>query len=139
MEKNKCGLIDSSVVMALFNGEDSLHEKAVGVFKMIKKEKMKVKICCVTVIELVSLMKYKKINKWQIYCKKLVDGSLFFLDNAYFFDVNDISWKLTLKEENIGMVDAIEIEHCLQNGEELITFDKKQEAVYKRLLGKSSY
>jgi len=138
MVKSKYGLIDSSVVMALFNVEDRLHDKAIGVFKTIKKEKIKVKICCVTIIELVSLMKYKKINQWQKYGNKLIDGSLFYVDNAYFFDVNDMSWRLTLKEANIGMVDAIEIEHCLQNGEELITFDKKQETIYKKLLGKSS-
>jgi len=138
MARNKYGLIDSSVVMALFNGEDRQYKKAVEVFKTIKKKKIQVRICCVTIIELVSLMKYKKINQWQKYCNKLIDGKMFYIDNVYFFDVNDMSWKLTLKEENIGMVDAIEIEHCLQNREELITFDKKQEEVYKKLLRKSS-
>jgi len=127
-------LIDSSVVMALFNEEDRQHKEAIEVFKTIKKEKIKVKICCVTIIELVSLMKYKKIDQWQKYCNKLIDGRLFYVDNAYFFDVNDMSWRLTLKETNIGMVDAIEIEHCLQNGEKLITFDKNQETVYRKLL-----
>jgi predicted nucleic acid-binding protein len=136
MAKNKYRLIDSSVVMALFNLEDSQHEKALEVLQVIKKEKLRVKISCITIIELVSLMKYRKINHWQKYCEKLLDGSLFYIDNAYFLDPNDISWKLTLKEENIGMVDAIEIEHCLQNGEELITFDKKQEAIYRKLIEK---
>jgi len=134
MAKNRYGLIDSSVVMALFNEEDRQHKEAIEVFKTIKKEKIKVKICCVTIIELVSLMKYKKIDQWQKYCNKLIDGRLFYVDNAYFFDVNDMSWRLTLKETNIGMVDAIEIEHCLQNGEKLITFDKNQETVYRKLL-----
>jgi predicted nucleic acid-binding protein len=138
MAKNKYRLIDSSVVMALFNLEDSQHEKALEVFQIIKKEKLRVKISCITMIELVSLMKYRKINHWQKYAEKLLNGSLFYVDNAYFLDPNDLSWKLTLKEENIGMVDSIEIEHCLQNGEELITFDKKQGAIYQRLVEKFS-
>lgn len=138
MVKNKKRLIDSSVVMALFNEEDRQHDDAVEVFKSIKTEKLLVKICCVTIVELVSLMKYRKINRWQKYVKKLVDGSMFFVDNAYFFDQNDLSWELTLKEENIGMVDAIEIEHCLQNKEELLTFDKKQESIYRKLASESS-
>jgi len=136
MAKNKKRLIDSSVVMALFNEEDRQHKKAIEVFKTIKSDKLEVKICCITIVELVSLMKYRKINKWQKYCEKLVDGSLFYVDNAYFMDRNDLAWKLTQQEENIGMVDAIEIEHCLQNGEELITFDKNQEEVYKKMLAK---
>jgi len=134
MAINKKRLIDSSVVMALFNEEDRQHNKAIEVFKTIKKEKLDVKICCITVVELVSLMKYRRINEWQKYAKKLLDGSLFFVDNAYFLNPNDLSWELTIKEENIGMIDAIEIEHCLQNREELITFDKKQESIYRKLV-----
>ena len=134
MVKNKYRLIDSSVVMALFNLEDRQHIKALEVFKKIKKEKLKVKISCITIIELISLMKYRKIDHWQEYSEKLMDGSLFYVDNAYFMETNDLSWKLTMNEENIGMVDAIEIEHCIQNGEELISFDKKQNEIYQKLI-----
>lgn len=137
MGKNKNRLIDSSVVMALFNLEDRQHNKAIEVFKLIKKEKLRVKISCITIIELVSLMKYRKIKQWQKYCESLLDGSLFYVDNAYFIESNDLSWKLTLEEENIGMVDAIEIEHCLQNNEELISFDKKQNEIYQSLVAKN--
>ncbi len=86
-----------------------------------------------TVIELVSLMKYRKFNGWQKYGEKLVDGSMFFLDNAYFFDQNDLSWKLVMEKKRIGMVDAIEIEHCLQNDEELLSFDEAQNKIWKEL------
>lgn len=134
MVKSRKRLIDSSVVMALFNLEDRQHKKAIGVFRLVKKEKLRMTICCLTIVELVSLMKYREINNWQKYANKLLDGSLFYVDNAYFLDPKDLSWKLTLKEEKIGMVDAIEIEHCLQNDEELITFDKKQEVVYQKLV-----
>ena len=134
MVKNKYRLIDSSVIMALFNAEDSQHTKAIGVFRQIKKDRLIVKISCITIIEIVSLMKYRKIDHWQKYCENLMDGSLFYVDNAYFIDHNDLAWKLTLNEKNIGMVDAIEIEHCIQNGEELISFDKKQNEVYQRLV-----
>lgn len=138
MAKNKNRLIDSSVVMALFNLEDRQHNKALKVFEEIKKEKLRVKICCITIIELISLMKYRKIDHWQNYSEKLMDGSLFYVDNAYFMETNDLSWKLILTENNIGMVDAIEIEHCIQNGEELISFDKKQNEIYRQLILKSS-
>lgn len=138
MVKNKNRLIDSSVVMALFNLEDSQHNKAIKVFADIKKEKLRVKICCITIIELISLMKYRKINHWQKYSEKLIDGSLFYVDNAYFMDVDDLSWKLTMQEKRIGMVDAIEIEHCIQNNEELISFDEKQNEVYQKLISRSS-
>lgn len=133
MVKNRRYLIDSSVVMALFNNEDRQYKKAIETFKRIKKEKREIKISCITVMELVSLMKYKKIDGWQKYSEKLVDGSMFLLDNAYFFDVNDLSWDLVMKKEKIGMVDAIEIEHCLQNNEELLTFDDTQNKVWKEL------
>lgn len=138
MVKNKYRLIDSSVVMALFNLEDSQHSKALKVFELIKKEKLKVKISCITIIELISLMKYRKIDHWQDYSKKLMDGSLFYVDNAYFMDVNDLSWKLTMQEKRIGMVDAIEIEHCIHNNEELISFDEKQNEVYLKLISRFS-
>jgi predicted nucleic acid-binding protein len=137
MVKNRRYLIDSSVVMALFNEEDRQYKKAVETFKRIKKEKREIKISCITVMELVSLMKYKKFNGWQKYSEKLIDGSMFYLDNAYFFDVNDLSWNLVMKKEKIGMVDAIEIEHCLQNGEELLTFDEAQNKVWKELEAKN--
>lgn len=137
MVKNKNRLIDSSVVMALFNLEDRQHTKALKIFEEIKKEKLRVKICCITIIELISLMKYRKIDHWQKYSEKLMDGSLFYVDNAYFMDTNDLSWNLTLKEKNIGMVDAIEIEHCLHNNEELISFDTKQNEIYQKLVLKT--
>ena len=137
MKKNRRYLIDSSVVMALFNEEDRQYKKAIETFKRIKKEKRKIKISCITVMELVSLMKYKKFNGWQKYSEKLVDGSMFILDNAYFFDQNDLSWDLVMKKEKIGMVDAIEIEYCLQNNEELLTFDEAQNKVWKELNSKN--
>ena len=133
MVKNRRYLIDSSVVMALFNEEDRQYKKAIEVFKRIKKEKREIKISCITVMELVSLMKYKNFNGWQKYGEKLVDGSMFILDNAYTFDQNDLSWDLVMKKEKIGMVDAIEIEHCLQNDEELLSFDEAQNRVWKEL------
>jgi predicted nucleic acid-binding protein len=133
MVKNRRYLIDSSVIMALFNEEDRQYKKAIEVFKRIKKEKREIKISCITVVELVSLMKYKKFNSWQKYSEKLIDGSMFILDNAYFFDQNDLSWELVMKKEKIGMVDAIEIEHCLQNDEELLSFDEAQNKVWKEL------
>ena len=133
MVKNKRYLIDSSVVMALFNEEDRQYKKAIETFKRIKKEKREIKISCITVMELVSVMKYKNFNGWQKYSEKLVDGSMFILDNAYFFDQNDLSWNLVMKKEKIGMVDAIEIEHCLQNDEELLSFDEAQNRAWKEL------
>jgi len=137
MAKNRRYLIDSSVVMALFNEEDRQYKKAIEVFKRIKKEKREIKISCITVMELVSLMKYKKFEGWQKYGEKLVDGSMFILDNAYIFDPNDLSWNLVIEKEKIGMVDAIEIEHCLQNDEELLSFDEAQNKVWKELDSKS--
>lgn len=133
MVKNRRYLIDSSVVMALFNEEDRQYKKAIETFKRIKKEKRDIRISCITVVELVSLMKYKKFDGWQKYCDKLVDGSMFLLDNAYIFDQNDLSWDLMMKKEKIGMVDAIEIEHCLQNDEELLSFDEAQNKIWKEL------
>ena len=133
MVKNRRYLIDSSVLMALFNEEDRQYKKAIEVFKRIKKEKGEIKISCITVMELVSLMKYKNFNGWQKYGEKLVDGSMFILDNTYIFDQNDLSWDLVMKKEKIGMVDAIEIEHCLQNDEELLSFDEAQNKVWKEL------
>lgn len=135
MAKNKRCLIDSSVILALFNTEDRQHQKAVETFKKIRSEKLIKVISCVTIMELVSIMKYKKIDCWQKYCEKLINGSLFIVDNAYFFDQNDLSWNLVMKKEKIGMVDAIEIEHCVQNNEQLITFDLAQEQEYQKLVG----
>lgn len=134
MINNKRCLIDSSVILALFNTEDSQHQKAIDVFKKIKSEKLIKVISCVTIMEIVSVMKYKKIDGWQKYCEKLINGSLFIVDNAYFFDVNDLSWNLVMKKEKIGMVDAIEIEHCIHNDEELLTFDKAQEKIWRELI-----
>ncbi len=133
MAKSRRYLIDSSVVIALFNEEDNQYKKAIEVFERVKKEKGEIKILCVTVVELVSLMKYRKFNGWQKYGEKLVDGSMFILDNTYFFDQNDLSWNLVMKKGRIGMVDAIEIEHCLQNDEELLSFDEAQNRVWKEL------
>lgn len=135
MEKNNRCLVDSSVILALFNPEDGQHHKAIEKFKKIRSEKLIKVISCVTIMEVVSVLKYKKIECWQKYCEKLVDGSLFVVDNAYFFDMNDLSWNLVMKKEKIGMVDAIEIEHCIQNDEQLITFDRAQEREYQKLVG----
>lgn len=133
MAKNRKYLIDSSVIMAFFNEEDRQYKKAIETFKRIKKEKREIKISYITVVELVSLMKYKNFNGWQKYSEKLIDGSMFILDNDYIFDTNDLSWDLVMKKEKIGMVDAIEIEHCLKNNEELLTFDEAQRKTWKEL------
>ncbi len=133
MAKNRRYLIDSSVVMALFNEEDRQYKKAIETLKRIKKEKREIKISYITVIELVSLMKYKNFNGWQKYSEKLIDGSMFILDNDYIFDTNDLSWDLVMKKEKIGMVDAIEIEYCLKNNEELLTFDEAQRKIWEEL------
>lgn len=122
--------------MAFFNEEDRQHSKALAVFERIRQEKLSVKISCITIVEMVSLMKYRKIKNWQKYARKLIDGSFFLVDNTYSFTPNDLSWKLTLREENIGMVDAIEIEYCLKDKTELITFNKNQEKVWKKLRNK---
>lgn len=126
MEKNKKYLVDSSVIMALFNDEDRQHKKAV---ELLGKINGVVKICGLTIVELVTLMKYRKIKYWKKYAEKLVDGSLFLVDNSYTFDRSGLAWELVQKEDEIGMIDAVEIEHCLTEGEELLTFDKKQQEV----------
>jgi predicted nucleic acid-binding protein len=132
MEKSKTILVDSSVIFALFNKEDRLHQKARTLFGEFKKNKNKLRLISATFIEMVSVMKYKKIMNWQKYAERLVDGSLFYFENAYFFDFNDISWDLVINEDNIGMVDAIEIEHCILNNEDLATFDKNQMEVFEK-------
>jgi predicted nucleic acid-binding protein len=82
---------------------------------------------------MVSLIKYRRLENWKKHARRLINGKLFKIDSAYEFDPDGLAWKLVMKEENIGMVDAIEIEHCLNNGEELVTFDKKQEEVWRKL------
>lgn len=133
MGKSRDKLIDSSVIMALFNLEDRQHQKALELFETIEKENWRIKISCITIIEIVSLMKYRRIEGWQEYAESLMDGSLFLVDSSYAMDKNDLAWQLLVKEENIGMVDAIEIEHCLTHGEGLLSFDKKQNEVWEKM------
>jgi len=62
MAKNKLGLLDSSVVMALFNLEDRQHGRAIGLFKKLDKERWRLVMSAVAVVEMVSLIKYRRLE-----------------------------------------------------------------------------
>ena len=127
MVKNKKYLIDSSVVMALFNEEDRQNRKARLLFAKLKRERAGIKILWITIVELVSLMKYRKIIDWKLYSAKLVDESIFEIENSYVFSEDGLAWKLTMEKDKIGMIDAIEIEVGMKNKYNLLTFNKAQE------------
>lgn len=130
----KLYLIDSNVLYAIFVKEDRLHVETDKLLKRISKEHgSKLVVHPLVIIEVLSLIKYRA----GIVSEKLARKEIY---NIKKYEVLDETINLTVKtinnfekHENVGIIDMILIEYCLNNRIELLTFDKKMGEVWKKL------
>lgn len=122
-------LLDSNVLIGLLDKNDRLHQRAKSALISFKEKNPVLIIHPLVYIETLTILKYKQRQEGGVNfvaCKKN-------LDNIRVW--SQISWgginrkgkgaKLFLADNNLGLVDAILIQECLDNNYELITFDKE--------------
>lgn len=131
---SKSLLIDSSVIIAFFNLGDSLHKKAKIFFDSRKDERKNLLLHPLVFSESLSILKMK--TSLQV----LRDSRDALLDRESFLPIESISifsfeggaWGYFNAKNNLSFVDAAVLDYCLENGSELITFDKELDKIYKR-------
>lgn len=133
-------LLDSNVLIGLLDKNDRLHQRVKSVLVSLKEKKPVLIIHPLVYIETLTILKYKQRQEGNISfveCKRK-------LDNIRVW--SHISWsgisqkckglKFFQADNNLGLIDAILIQECLDNNYGLITFDGGMEKVWKRLKGR---
>lgn len=127
-------MLDSNVLIGLLDKNDRLHQRAKSALISFKEKNPVLIIHPLVYIESLTILKYKQRQEGGVnfvMCKQN-------LDNIRVW--SQISWgginqkgkgaKLFLSDNNLGLVDAILIQECLDNNYELITFDKELEKTW---------
>lgn len=132
MEKNY--LLDTNIIFAIYNENDRLNARARKVIEEISKnKKVKLLIHPLVLIETLSLLKYRTgIEGEKMVRKELFDPKKYIvLEETISLDTKVI--KMFEKEPEIGIVDTILIQYCLDKKIELATLDREMESVWKKL------
>ena len=129
-------MIDSNVLVGLFLPGDRLNNRAFEVMNELEKEKKKLFVHPLVLIETLSILKYRNSLKLAIEAKKIILKS--FVTDRNLGIISEKAEKIFERYEKMGLVDTILIDYCLTNKLELITFDKEMDKLWRKLL-KSDY
>lgn len=127
-------LLDSNILIGLLDKNDRLHQRAKIVLISLKEKDPVLIVHPLVYIETLTILKYKQRQEGDISfiaCKKN-------LDNIRVW--SQVSWeginqkgkgvKLFQADNDLGLVDAILIQECLDNNYELITFDQELNSIW---------
>jgi len=126
-------LVDSSLLVSLFNSEDRQHRRAILRIGRLSGEETCVLIHPLVFIETLSVLKYKAKKIELKETRKVLEDKKRFKKIEEGISVDEGAIEIFERYEKIGMIDAILIQEAIRNGWELVTFDKKMEEVWKRL------
>lgn len=131
-------VLDSSILVAFFNPNDSQTNRAVSLIKKFKKRDKKIVLHPLIAIETLSVLKLKIQKEALLVCEKILfNPEIFELKEANLdLATNTFSFSLFNEVKALSLVDAIIIDYCLTNNFELFTFDKAMNNEYQRLINK---
>jgi len=132
MEKNY--LLDTNILFAIYTENDRLNARAREIIGEISKNKnIKLLLHPLVLVETLSLLKYQSgIEGEKIVRKELFDPKKYLiLEETIGLDTRTI--KTFEKEPEIGIIDTILIQYCLDKKIELVTLDREMENVWKKL------
>jgi len=132
MEKNY--LLDTNILFAIYTENDRLNARAREIIGEISKNKnIKLLLHPLVLVETLSLLKYRSgIEGEKMVRKELFDPKKYLiLEETIGLDTRTI--KTFEKEPEIGIIDTILIQYCLDKKIELVTLDREMENVWKKL------
>lgn len=133
-------VLDSSILVAFFNPNDSQTNRAVSLIKKFKKQDKKIVLHPLIAIETLSVLKLKVEKEALLVCQKILFNPEIFELKEINLDLltNSFSFSLFNEVKTLSLIDAIIIDYCLTNNFELFTFDKAMNNEYQRLINKFS-
>lgn len=131
MEKYTQKTIDSNVLIGLFLPGDRLRKRSYEVMNKLEKEKIKIFIHPLVLIETLSILKYRNGLELAVEAKKMILKS--FVTDRNLGIMSEKAEKIFDKYEKVGLIDTMLIDYCLTNKLELITFDNEMNEIWKKL------
>lgn len=127
-------LLDSNVLIGLFDANDRLHQRAKKVLVSLKEENPVLIIHPLVYVETLTILKYKHRHDGGLSlarCKRNLENVRIWLHVSWEgINQKGKSAKLFLADNNLGFVDAVLIQECLDNNYKLVTFDKELEKAW---------
>ena len=132
MAKNS--FLDSSVLIGFFNPLDVHHKQAKIVLAELTKEASVFYIHPFVISESLSILKMRIDKEILKKCEQVLlnDEHFTILEDFFSFEHDASIWEYFNGKNNLSFVDAAILDYCLENGYELITFDKELEKIYKK-------
>ena len=133
MAKEKI-LIDSSVLVSLYNPQDGQHQKAKRLIKSLAKKEVEFFIHPLVILEILTVLKqrgpakvFKEVKEY------LFNPTLYtLLKEKFFLQPDDFVFRIFEENKNISLVDAKLIEVAFLKNFTLLTLDKNLQKVAKR-------
>lgn len=133
MNNQKC-LLDSCVLIALFNPLDTQHKKAENLISELGQQNTLFILHPLVIIETLSVLKIKINTETLIFCEnELLNEEKFKLakDKIIISQKSDFL-RLFNDYRSLSLVDCILINACTQQNIQLLTFDQKLNKVYQK-------
>ncbi|KKR33292.1 MAG: hypothetical protein UT63_C0019G0014 [Candidatus Gottesmanbacteria bacterium GW2011_GWC2_39_8] len=132
MAQNK--ILDSSVIVALFNIGDSQHGKAKLMYGKFRKTRSHFILHPLVIIESLTVLKTRVSGEVLADIEKILFDKEIFTIPSPDFSLSEESQLLRIFNEikDLSLVDAILLEFTLEEGGELLTFDKRLDSEYRK-------
>ncbi len=133
--ESKYVLVDSSILVAFYNPRDSLHSTAVSLLKKLQKKSVRLVLHPLVVIETLTILRMKTDKERYLLCENnmLKSGIYNLIYIPYLPFPHSTAFSIFHEQNDISLVDATLIDYCRKEKKELLTFDKKMNAVYVKL------
>jgi predicted nucleic acid-binding protein len=136
--EHKSVLLDSNIIIALFYKQDSLHEKSEDLLGAHSGKNIQILLHPLVFIESLTVLRMRLTTDQLVACQRE-------LQNRDSFD--HITTPLTVYKKDtwmayfksftdLSVTDAIILDYCISTKVELLTLDKKLNAVYQKELSK---
>lgn len=134
MESNYI-LVDSSILVAFYNPKDSQHTAAVSLIEKLEKKSVRLVLHSLVVIESLTILRMRADKDKYHICEHhmLLSGSYNLIYIPYLPFPQSTAFRIFHENKDISLIDATLLDYCRREKKELLTFDKKMQAVYDKL------
>ena len=120
-------LLDSNVIIALYNQNDALHKRALETFKKLAETKIKLVISNYLLLEIYTILSQRDSKKTALEFGDLIRNEKPFLIQRIDDEMEEQSWQIftKIKDKDVSFVDSSIIAQVLEGNYRLVTFDQK--------------